>query len=190
MILRKLFACCSLLHLLPFLQLTLAEKSHGCTRGIPKPVEWDAKAHNMRIFRVNDRNVRVVTPKNYHNETASPLILAFHDKDQAPEVLEFDGAFSDPEVNPDAIVVYPQAVHVRAHTSLKANELTRSESVEIGHLSTSQRATKEASQCHRRPRFRSLSLEGLREPSLRRHEQGICDRTRDWRRNGPFTSLR
>jgi hypothetical protein len=96
--------------------LVLADLSYGCSEILPKPVDWDAKPGEVKIFRVNDRPVRVTVPVYYNKTKPSPMIIAFHDKDQPPEHLEYDGQWTDPEINKDVIMVYPTAENVRWHT--------------------------------------------------------------------------
>jgi len=113
MIARASIGVASLLQLLLLTPWTAADRSPACTEGFPKPVEWDPKGQDMRVFRVNDRNVRVTTPKNYKKGEPSPMIIAFHDKEQAPELFEYETDLFNEKVNEDTIVVYPAAVHVR-----------------------------------------------------------------------------
>jgi hypothetical protein len=96
--------------------LVRADPSHGCFPFIPKPVEWNATAGEVKLFRVNDRQIRVTVPETYNNTAPTPMIIAFHDKDQPVEHLEYDGQWMDPKVNPDFIMVYPEAVNVRSFT--------------------------------------------------------------------------
>jgi poly(3-hydroxybutyrate) depolymerase len=114
MITKAAIGFAGLLQLLLLAPLTAADKSPACTEGFPKPVEWSPEGEDTRIFRVNDRNVRVVTPKNYKKNEPSPMIIAFHDKEQAPETFEYDTNLFDPAINEDMIVVYPAAINVKS----------------------------------------------------------------------------
>jgi hypothetical protein len=87
----------------------LAEPSLGCSSNTPKPLEWSPVPGEVKIFRVNDRHVRVTVPSTYNETKPAPMILAFHDKDQPVEHLEFDGGWDEPSINPDIIMVYPVA---------------------------------------------------------------------------------
>jgi hypothetical protein len=93
--------------------LVIADPSYGCSGHLPKPVEWDATPGEVKMFRVNDRPVRVTVPESYNKTKPAPMIIAFHDKDQPPEHLEYDGQWTDPKVNKDVIMVYPTAENVR-----------------------------------------------------------------------------
>ena len=97
--------------------LVIADPSYGCSDTLPKPVEWDAKPGEVKMFRVNDRPVRVTVPESYNKTKPAPMIIAFHDKDQPPEHLEYDGQWTDPKVNKDVIMVYPTAENVRIPNS-------------------------------------------------------------------------
>jgi hypothetical protein len=112
MIARATLGFASLLQLLLLPALIAADKSSACTEGFPKPVEWDPTGQDVRIFRVNDRNVRVTTPKNYKKGEPSPMIVAFHDMEQSPEIFEYETELFNEKINEDAIVVYPSAIHV------------------------------------------------------------------------------
>jgi hypothetical protein len=94
------------------LQLALADPSYACKDNFPTPVEWDAKPGEIRMFRVNDRTIRVTLPAGYKKGVPAPLILAYHDTDMAPERMEYETALYDVKVNPDAVVVYPLAANV------------------------------------------------------------------------------
>jgi hypothetical protein len=119
--LRYSGAMASLNHLLACLFITiglfggcvLADPSYGCSALIPKPVEWTPTPGEIKLFRVNDRQVRVTVPESYNNSIPAPIIIAYHDKDQPVEHLEYDGAWMDSAVNKDMIMVYPEAVDVR-----------------------------------------------------------------------------
>lgn len=102
----------ALLGLFGQLQLALADPSYACAEGFPKPVEWDAKPREIRVFRVNDRTIRVTLPVEYKKDVPAPLILAYHDKDAGPERMEYETALYDEKVNKDAVVVYPLAENV------------------------------------------------------------------------------
>lgn len=51
-------------------------------------------------------------PKTYRKDVASPLIIAMHGKDQPPAEFEAHTQLSNPEVNNEAIVVYPEGIEV------------------------------------------------------------------------------
>lgn len=49
-------------------------------------------------------------PDDYASDKPSPLILSFHGKDQDASAMETQTSLSDHEMNPDAVVAYPQGV--------------------------------------------------------------------------------
>ncbi|KAF2664241.1 hypothetical protein BT63DRAFT_418367 [Microthyrium microscopicum] len=93
--------------------LTAAQPSQACTGEGVKAVEWAVKPGEVKVFRVNDRVVRVTVPEAYTQSKPAPMIIAFHDREQPPEHLEYETAFGDEKVNPSAIMVYPTAENDR-----------------------------------------------------------------------------
>jgi hypothetical protein len=89
-----------------------ADRSPGCYGHTVKPVEWNATAGDIKIFKVNGRQVRVTIPPTFNSTNPAPMMIAFHDKDQAMENLEYEGAFMDGGVNNDIIMVYPSPENV------------------------------------------------------------------------------
>ena len=89
-----------------------ADRSPGCYSHTVKPVEWNATAGDIKIFKVNGRQVRVTIPQTFNSTKPAPMIIAFHDKDQVMEHLEYEGAFMDGQVNDDNIMVYPSPENV------------------------------------------------------------------------------
>ena len=89
-----------------------ADPSAGCGAVEERPVDWIAKGGDVKIFSVNGRNVRVTVPLKYNKTSPAPVIIAFHDKEQSPDYLEYESALGDQKLNPDAIVVYPTAEDV------------------------------------------------------------------------------
>ena len=59
------------------------------------------------------RTFRIYVPRSYIKGHPMPLILAFHGHGQAASTFESETQFSDPSVNNDSIVVYPQGLKVR-----------------------------------------------------------------------------
>jgi len=58
-------------------------------------------------------------PKNYDFNKPAPVIVAFHGKNQEVEAFEAATSLSDPEVNRDFIVIYPEAINVSHSGSSK-----------------------------------------------------------------------
>ncbi|KAI1323708.1 carbohydrate esterase family 1 protein [Xylariaceae sp. FL0255] len=50
-------------------------------------------------------------PSSYNVNTAMPLLIAYHGSGDTPANLEATTRFSDPSVNPNMVVVYPQGVN-------------------------------------------------------------------------------
>jgi hypothetical protein len=94
--------------------LVAAIPSFGCRDDLlPKPVDWKPKPRDIKLFKVNDRDVRVTVPEQYNKSSPAPMIIAFHDRDQTKEFFEYDGSFFNPSLNPNAIMVFPTAEEVR-----------------------------------------------------------------------------
>jgi hypothetical protein len=89
-----------------------ADPSAGCDPSTTKPVEWTASPSEVKLFRVNDRNVRVTVPAKFNATKPASVIIAYHDQDSSAEVLDYETAFHDERVNEDVIVVYPSADQV------------------------------------------------------------------------------
>jgi hypothetical protein len=106
------FLTCLLLSGVLESHLVLADQSYGCSDGLPRPVDWDAKPGEIKLFKVNDRVVRVTVPETYNKTKPSPMIIGYHDKDQPMEHLEYDGQWNNPDVNKDYIIAYPEAEDV------------------------------------------------------------------------------
>lgn len=96
----------------------LADPSYGCSSLIPKPVEWNPQPGEIKLFKVNDRNVRVTVPDTYNSSIPTSMIVGFHDRDQPVEHFEFEAGFKDDRTNNTSIMVYPEAQHVGAPASL------------------------------------------------------------------------
>jgi poly(3-hydroxybutyrate) depolymerase len=62
------------------------------------------------------RHIWIHIPKNYKHDEPAPVILAFHGKGQ--DVLDFEKAtnLSNPLVNQDLVVVYPEGLNVSLRT--------------------------------------------------------------------------
>jgi hypothetical protein len=101
-----------LLTILAQSQQVLADPSYACSEAFPKPVEWDAKPKDIRLFRVNHRNIRVSLPQSYKKNVPSPMIIAYHDRDMPPDRFEYETSFFEDEVNKNSIVVYPSGENV------------------------------------------------------------------------------
>jgi poly(3-hydroxybutyrate) depolymerase len=83
-------------------------KSEGCAI---KDFKFPAKpGGESKALKFDDRIVRVSLPLNYRHGEPAPLILAFHDQNQTAADFEKVSLLSRSDQNPDAIVVYPQAL--------------------------------------------------------------------------------
>lgn len=91
------------------LSLVQAELKDGCSRPFDFPAQPGGPSKGIKI---GDRIVRISLPKNYEPTKPAPLIVAYHDKGMTAEDMENLTHLSDPVLNPDYIVLYPEAVEV------------------------------------------------------------------------------
>jgi poly(3-hydroxybutyrate) depolymerase len=86
---------------------TAAAPSSGCKT---------AKYHPVRDHYIsaigNGRRIGMSMPRRYNPRRATPLVLAFHDKNQSPEELMWDTLMSNQFVNEEAIIAYPNSIDV------------------------------------------------------------------------------
>jgi hypothetical protein len=92
------------------LTLVQAERKNGCSYNHDFPATPGGPSKGIKI---GERIVRISIPKNYWPTIAAPLIVAYHDKDMTAQEMENLTRLSDSTLNPDYIVVYPEAVEVR-----------------------------------------------------------------------------
>jgi hypothetical protein len=93
--------------------LALAGPTNG-TDGCSKPFEFPAEIGGAsKGIQIGDRKVRITLPKNYKQDTPAPLIFAFHDKNMTASDMEEVTKLSDPKLNPNSIILYPEAFEVR-----------------------------------------------------------------------------
>jgi hypothetical protein len=83
--------------------------SHGCSKPFDFPAEAGGPSKGIQI---GDRKVRITLPKNYKQDVPAPLILAFHDKDMTPSEMAEATQLSNSKLNPDHIIIYPEAFEV------------------------------------------------------------------------------
>jgi len=105
-----------------FSLLLLAASAHAVIKSAGCGVEADfgsALGGPSRRFAVEhpapdaqNRFANLHVAKKYDFNKPSPVIVAFHGKNQEIEAFEAATSLSDPEVNQDFIVVYPEAVNV------------------------------------------------------------------------------
>jgi poly(3-hydroxybutyrate) depolymerase len=86
----------------------IATPSSGCKTATYNPI-----TDHYITGTGNGRTIRLAMPRKYHPRKATPLVIAFHDRDQSPEELMLDTLMSNQFVNEEAVVVYPSAVNVR-----------------------------------------------------------------------------
>jgi poly(3-hydroxybutyrate) depolymerase len=89
-------------------QVVLADPSSGCRE------KDDPLPEALREFTFQDRHVRVSFPPGYTATKPATLIFAYHDASMTPEEMEKLTQFNNPELNRNAIVVYPSALNVGA----------------------------------------------------------------------------
>lgn len=92
------------------LSLVQAELKDGCSRPFDFPAQPGGPSKGIKI---GERIVRISVPKNYEPATPAPLIVAYHDRGMTAEEMEKLTRLSDPALNPDYIVLYPEAFEVR-----------------------------------------------------------------------------
>jgi poly(3-hydroxybutyrate) depolymerase len=88
-------------------QAVLAVPSSGCQE------KDDPVSEAVRGFSFQDRHVRVSFPPGYTATKPASLIFAYHDAGMTTEEMEKLTQFNNPELNRNAIVVYPSALNVR-----------------------------------------------------------------------------
>ncbi|KAE9972582.1 hypothetical protein BLS_002223 [Venturia inaequalis] len=89
------------------LSLARAERRDGCA------MRFDFPAHPggpSKGIKVGERTARIYVPYNYQLTKPTPLIVAYHDKGMTAKEMEKLTRLSDPDLNPDYIVLYPEAV--------------------------------------------------------------------------------
>jgi poly(3-hydroxybutyrate) depolymerase len=90
--------------------LVQAERKSGCSQPFDFPARPGGPSKGIKI---GERIVRISVPTNYSPTIPAPLIVAYHDKGMTAEEMEKLTRLSDSKLNPDYIVVYPEAVEVR-----------------------------------------------------------------------------
>jgi poly(3-hydroxybutyrate) depolymerase len=86
-----------------------ATGSAGCGQSAPHTpgttVEYQITSSNV------DRTFLLHLPSNYDANTAVPVIFSFHGHNEDAATQEKHSKFSDEDVNPNAIAVYPQGIN-------------------------------------------------------------------------------
>jgi polyhydroxybutyrate depolymerase len=77
--------------------------------GPSKSFTFESNAGDGTLMR---RRVRMYMPEAYEADKPSPLIIAFHGKYRNGTAFERITEFSNPEINKDAIVLYPDGIDV------------------------------------------------------------------------------
>ena len=105
-----------------FLAIATAFVAHASAGCISPEVEFEASPGGPSVlfelqFQRNTqgplkRHIWIHIPKNYKHNKPSPVILAFHGKGQ--DVLDFEKAtnLSNPVVNQEYVIVYPEGLNV------------------------------------------------------------------------------
>jgi poly(3-hydroxybutyrate) depolymerase len=101
--------------LLPFLLGALASAaSLNGTDGCSKPFEFPAEIGGAsKGIQIGERKARITLPKDYKHGDPAPIIFVFHDKNMTASDMEQTTQLSDSKLNPNSIVVYPEALNVR-----------------------------------------------------------------------------
>lgn len=88
--------------------------SKGCGKSLPSaqsPAGGDSHQVTYEVDGVK-RHYRLHIPSNYNESNPIPLIFSFHARGKTSSYQEGISNFSNETLNPDAIVVYPQALKV------------------------------------------------------------------------------
>jgi poly(3-hydroxybutyrate) depolymerase len=101
--------------------LVQAGRENGCSKSFDFPAQPGGPSKGIKI---GERIVRISVPKNYSPTIPAPLIVAYHDKGMTAEEMEKLTRLSDSKLNPDYIVVYPEAVGVRSLEQLSVQLYT------------------------------------------------------------------
>jgi poly(3-hydroxybutyrate) depolymerase len=116
--------------LLSLFSFAYSAPSQACSQPNRSPIDWRPKANDTKVFFIgsdpqNPREIRLSVPPLYNGSNINlPLVLAFHDKDQAPAQLQYNTRFSDHIVNEKKIMVFPKAVNVSTSPLLAKDSLT------------------------------------------------------------------
>jgi poly(3-hydroxybutyrate) depolymerase len=101
--------CAALSGLVALIQdVAAAVPSSGC-----KTAKYDPTAEYYAAGLWQGRQIRLVMPRRYNPRRPTPLVIAFHDRDQTPDKFMIDTQMSHQKVNEEAIVVYPTPFNVR-----------------------------------------------------------------------------
>jgi poly(3-hydroxybutyrate) depolymerase len=84
------------------------DRSSGCQQ-VANP---DEKAELPASFEFEGRQVLISFPPKYRSSKPSPLIVAYHDKDMTPAEMVKLTKFDQPELNRNAIAVFPSGRNV------------------------------------------------------------------------------
>ncbi|KAJ5952191.1 uncharacterized protein N7479_010604 [Penicillium vulpinum] len=101
------------MHILSLLSLAVlasisAAKTPGCGKDIPSKFPKAGSSRSLILPNLN-RQYRLYIPANYDKNKPTPLYFSFHGASR--DMLEQEGLsqFSNPEFNPNGIVVYPDS---------------------------------------------------------------------------------
>jgi hypothetical protein len=98
-------------------------RSAGCS----KPFDFPAEAGGIsKGIQIGQRRVRITLPKEYKQDVPAPLVIAFHDKGMTMEEMEETTKLSDSKLNPNSIVLYPEAFEVRSNLFQKTDDSAHS----------------------------------------------------------------
>lgn len=104
----SLFKACCLLLMFSTNIITASQStsSPGCSKsgGNPSP--------GTSTETIRSRSYLLSIPFNYSSDTPTPLILSFHGGGQSPSIQLDADQLTNPDVNDQYIVIYPEAVDV------------------------------------------------------------------------------
>jgi len=104
-----------------FLAIAVAFVAHASAGCVSPEVEFEAvpggpsvrfELQFQRAHGVSERHIWIHIPKNYKHDEPARVILAFHGKGQDVSDFERVTNLSNPLVNQDYVVVYPEGLNV------------------------------------------------------------------------------
>jgi poly(3-hydroxybutyrate) depolymerase len=96
--------------LLAFAASALAQKSSGCKAKADTSDTGDLKD---LAYDFHERAVLVSYPPKYRSDKPASVIIAFHDREQTPIIMQETTLLSDSALNPKSMVFYVSTKDVR-----------------------------------------------------------------------------
>lgn len=90
------------------------DKSRGCGLGLPSTIHTGGQGESNRVSLTTadgrQRSYLLHIPTGYDKNRAHPLVFSFHGRDENAAHQEELSRFSDRDLNPHMIAVYPEGV--------------------------------------------------------------------------------